>query len=133
MYQGQLLIAPGNEQSVTVWSPWMQSGGDRAVLTYEVVAVVGTYSLVVEVYTKAREDSGTTATKIVDNGDWGNVTGTDFYTVTIPDDTSPLPQFQDMFRFKITLSSMDPQDPTPVAVILRFLEPTWLNLAGSNS
>lgn len=56
MFDSQILIAKST--SYSVYSPWMSRGGDYLQATLNIVAIGGSPTLTVEVFTKNSEDSG---------------------------------------------------------------------------
>ncbi|HHH28829.1 MAG TPA: hypothetical protein ENK57_10865 [Polyangiaceae bacterium] len=123
MHIGALLITlAGDEGPEEYYTPWFPKGADNAVFTYEIIRqnFGASGSIQVEVFTKNREDIGSSGTS---KGTIStNFSGTTFYEHDVTD-------LRELVRFKITLTTGSSKPTGQEGVVYRILPPTWYDKA----
>jgi hypothetical protein len=116
MHLGRQLLAPANDEQVSVFTDWMPRAGDRAVFTAELVTAIDA-RLTVEVFHKNREDTGpgTSAGTVVSA------------TATTGLHAAEIGSLKELVRYKITVSGTS--STALGAILYRMHPPTWLDVA----
>lgn len=99
----------------TYFTPWFPKGADNGVFTLEKVQEIPSAALGVKVFTKNREDEGSSPGTEV--GTFGSLSGA-FHEVACTG-------LKELVRFKLTVTASQAGQ----GVIFRFLPPTWYDTA----
>jgi hypothetical protein len=116
MLQGQWILV-GAEGTTVLFTEWFDRQQTNAVMTYEVVQLIGTPTLTVDVYHKNRDEVG--------NGAQVSVSWTTSNGMTYGDAEN----LEEMIRFKVSLEATASLAAGAAieAAFLRILMPTWFD------
>lgn len=116
MHIGRQLLARANEENVSVFTDWLNRGGDRAVFTAELISAIDA-TITVEVFHKNAEDTGfgTSAGTVV------SATG------TLGLHRAEIGSLKEMVRYKITVTGTS--SDSLGAILYRIHSATWFDTA----
>jgi hypothetical protein len=114
MFEAQLLIAKGDGNDYSVFSPWMPRGGDNLTATLEVIER-DSATLTVRVFTKNSEDVGAGSDADVSKTISGGAAGRS--------DETWSGVLKELVRYKFTVSS----ETAGQWILFRMLSPVWFD------